>query len=105
MNFLHLVNLKSDGWLWYFPQYHAVMFVLVLMVIGLMVGVIRRLRNLLTKLDLLIAHTILTTCPCCHRDTLATVQECTSPACRSIRILKNKKGGAETPPLQSVPGD
>ena len=92
MNFLlKSVNLKPDGWLWHFPHYYIVMFLLVLIAIALLIITMRRSAKNSAKLDILIAQLVPTICPCCHEETLVTVRQCTSPKCRSIMILKDKK--------------
>jgi hypothetical protein len=90
MNFLlKSVNLKPDGWLWYFPQYHVIMFGLVLIAIALMAVAVCLLAIFLSRLNVWIAQTVHTTCPCCHGETLVTIQKCASPQCRFVRILRD----------------
>lgn len=86
---LKSVNLKPDGWLWYFPQYHVIMFVLVLIAMTLMAVAVCLLAVFLSRLDVWVAQTVLTTCPCCHHSTLTTIQKCASPECKFIRILRD----------------
>lgn len=88
---LRSVNLKPDGWLWYFPQYHIIIFLLVLVAIALLIITVRRAKKNSAKLDMLIAHFAPTVCPCCQEKTMVTVRECISPKCRSITVLKEKR--------------
>jgi len=94
---LKSVNLKPDGWLWYFPQYHIVIFILVLFAIAMLILtvvlltiIVCRVINNSAKLDLVLGCLTLTECPCCHRKSVRTIQQCTSPDCREIQVLKDR---------------
>jgi len=93
---MHFVNFKPDGWLWYFPQYHAVMFALVILNIGLMLVVIVLLGMSLIKLTALVDQTSATVCPCCHQKTLSTIQRCATPECKFIRMQNTVTRAQET---------
>jgi hypothetical protein len=62
-------------WILFAPQYHALMLLLVLVCLGLLVGIYRRVRQLHTQQILV--------CPVCKHKTLVTYQKCGT--CKLIR--------------------
>ena len=48
-HFLYVINLR-DGWLWYFPQYHAIILALVLISLGFIIADHRDGRKILKLL-------------------------------------------------------
>lgn len=66
-------------WLMYYPQFHAFISVVALVCLGFIIAIWRRGRNDDTK------------CPCCHRNTLDTVQKCKH--CKFIRWNSPRQNG------------
>ena len=78
-----------DGWMWYFPQYHILILILVLIAIGFMIVAVCLLFKLLARVNTLLAAAGLASCPNCHKATL--VQRCTNPACQCIMVSRDPK--------------
>ena len=82
--------------MWYFPQYHILIFFLVILAISLMIVIlcllivaVYLLFKILKRADLLLAAHGLAACPNCHKETM--VMRYANPGCRCILVSRAPK--------------
>lgn len=96
MHIFHSMNFKPDGWILYFPQFHFAIGIVALMNLALTIAGFALIVSMWFMVRA-IYRMHMNTCPCCHRSTMRTVQECTSPGCNFTRIKNPETAPVNNP--------
>jgi hypothetical protein len=95
-----LPHFKPNDWILYFPQFHFAIGIVAL--INLTLTIVILVLAVLVLIKVRACYQLLTgTCPCCHKNTLSTVQHC--GACTFTRVLTGQSASGEEAHSKTFP--